>query len=339
MPETKPKTAENVICHVGLFLDASYSMFGRRAELIQVVDNQVAHLAERSKELGIETRITIISYSDLHEIYCLIFDMDVLRLPSIENLYHVTGMTALVPATIKGITELKETAQRYGKHYFVIYNFSDGGGNIQNHRAPELKQLITSLPPNWTVAALTPNEECSDQAAELGFPRENIAEWSTTDPHGVTQVGQVIRDSSNTFMTNASRGITTPRLFSTGATNVNAATVKVLVPLDPAKYELLPVGFQREIREFVEANGRTYVPGTCYYQLNKSEEISKVKKLLVQEVATGKIFGPDGVRELIGLGNETRRVKPTFNPDYVIFPQSSSMNRHLMPNTNLLRML
>lgn len=332
-------TADNFICHVEFLLDGSYSMLNRRDELVQVVDAQTAYLAERSKELGIETRVTVYSYSDMHEIYCLIFDMDVLRLPSIATLYRVTGMTALVPATIQGIIELRETAQRYGKHGFLIYNFSDGGGNIQNHRAGELNKLITSLPPNWTVAALTPNRDCSDAAAAMGFPRENIAEWSVTDPHGVAQVGQTIQDASNLYLTNLSKGVYTASVFSTGATNVNAQTVKQLTPLDPSKYELLPVDFEREIREFVEANGRNYMPGTCYYQLNKSEKIHSTKKLLVQEVKTGKVFGPDGVRDLIGLGNETQRVRPTFNSEYVIFPQSTSMNRHLMPNTNLLRML
>lgn len=334
---TKIRPAENYICHVVLILDASGSMAGHADELIQVVDTQIKYLARRSQELGQEVRVTVYVFHDT--VTCVIYDMDVLRLPSVKELYELGGMTALIDATLMAIGDLSETPQRHGKHGFLVYAFSDGRNNIHDGRAPELARTLAGLPENWTVAALVPGQMEARQAEHYGFQAHNVAMWSTTDPQGVTVVGEVIKQATDTYMTNLSQGTYTRSLFSTAPDALNKQTVKAanLQVIEPTKYELLPVGHVEEIQAFVERSGRTYVPGSCYYQLNKSEMIGGRKKILVREVSTGKILTGD-VRGLIGLGTESRRVRPGFNPEYEIFPQSTSTNRHLVPGTVLLVM-
>ena len=65
---------ENYINHIVLVLDASSSMEGHARELIKVADNQIAYLAQRSKDLDQETRITVYSFSDNNKIKCLVVD-------------------------------------------------------------------------------------------------------------------------------------------------------------------------------------------------------------------------------------------------------------------------
>ena len=60
MPTT---TIDNIINHIVLVLDASTSMTHLSDELIKVADNQISYLAQRSKELDQETRITVYSFA------------------------------------------------------------------------------------------------------------------------------------------------------------------------------------------------------------------------------------------------------------------------------------
>src|ERR1044072_7998368 len=108
--------AQSLINHVVMVLDASWSMKKRKAALIKAADAQVKHLAKRSQELKQETRLTIYRFGG-KTIECLIFDMDVMRIPSIADIYDVLyETTALISATLKSQEDLRTTSQLYGDH-------------------------------------------------------------------------------------------------------------------------------------------------------------------------------------------------------------------------------
>jgi outer membrane lipoprotein-sorting protein len=74
-------TISNIINHIVLVLDASSSMGPFANELVKVADKQIAYLAQRSKELDQETRITVYTFAtkDYYgspDIRCLIYDKD-----------------------------------------------------------------------------------------------------------------------------------------------------------------------------------------------------------------------------------------------------------------------
>lgn len=89
---------QNYINHVALVLDASSSMSRLSGKVIEVADQQIAYLARRSRELDQETRVTV--YVFANKVECVIYDKDVLRMPSLKQLYRVGGMTALLAATL-----------------------------------------------------------------------------------------------------------------------------------------------------------------------------------------------------------------------------------------------
>ena len=101
MPQKK---TQNIINHIGLVLDASSSMDRYTRKLIEVADNQIKYLATRSQEMNQETRISVWTFADHHNIQCVVWDMDVLRLPSIAEFYKPYGNTALVDAMLKSLS-------------------------------------------------------------------------------------------------------------------------------------------------------------------------------------------------------------------------------------------
>ncbi|PHQ51951.1 hypothetical protein BLA24_10920 [Streptomyces cinnamoneus] len=342
---------QNYINHVALVLDASSSMSHLSRKVIEVADQQIAYLARRSKELDQETRVTVYVFAD--KVECVIYDKDVLRMPSLKQLYRVGGMTALLAATLKSQRELAQTAQLYGDHSFLTFVLTDGQENASHH-CPDVStknprelvqavaQLIATQEDNWTLAVLVPDQMGKREAMQCGFPKDNIAIWDATSTQGLEDAGHVIQQATENFMVGRAQGIRGSRaVFSTGAEAVNKDTIEAagLTPVNPSEYQLIPVAREAAIREWVIECGHTYRTGCAFYQLSKSEKIQARKQIAVLEKKTDRVYTGPQARALLGLPDAEARVKPDHNDDFTIFVQSTSVNRKLVPHTRLLLMI
>lgn len=103
-----------------------------------------------------------------------------------------------------------------------------------------------------------------------------------------------------------------------------------------------------EIRDFVNGRlnknarlrrvlGPVYQVRRAYYQLTKPEKVQAAKDILIRDKSTGAIYGGHQARALIGMptGCEVR-VRPGDHGNYDIFVLSTSHNRKLVANTDLL---
>ncbi|MFB7241366.1 hypothetical protein CW362_15235 [Streptomyces populi] len=342
---------QNYINHVALVLDASSSMSHLSGKVVEVADQQIAYLARRSRELDQETRVTVYVFAD--KVECVIYDKDVLRMPSLKQLYRVGGMTALLAAALKSQHELAQTAQLYGDHSFLTFVLTDGQENA-SHRCPDAPSrdprelvkavagMIATQEDNWTLAVLVPDQMGKREAMQCGFPKDNIAVWDATSTQGLEEAGQVIREATEKFMVGRAQGIRGSRaVFSMGAEAVNKDTIEAagLAAVDPSGYRLVPVTRDAAIRDWVVECGHTYRTGGAFYQLSKSEKIQARKQIAVLEKKTDRVYSGPEARALLGLPDVEVRVKPDHNDDFTIFVQSTSVNRKLVPNTRLLLML
>lgn len=329
----------NIINHIVLVLDASSSMASVSSQLVKVADNQIEYLANRSKELDQETRITVYTFSTTRfnqpKIDCLIYDKDVLRVPSIAGLYRADGATPLIDASIQALDDLALTPEKYGQHSFLVYVLTDGEENVSRATASMLTDKINNLPDNWTLATFVPNQMGVFEAKRFGFPKDNIAVWDATSTAGVNEVGERIRQTTETFMQNRSKGIRGSRnLFTLGTPSV-AQVASKLNGLQFGQYRLLNVFETSRIDEFVESTlQRPYRLGEAYYQLMKPETIQPQKQIAI--LAHGTVYTGREARDLLGLPDYHIRVQPNNFPDYEIFVQSTSVNRKLLAGTKLL---
>lgn len=333
----------NIINHIVFVVDRSYSMKNRAADTIRVFDSQIKNLAEDSKRFKQETRVTVILFGSLIE--CVIYDMDVLRLPSLADLYEIESNTKLRDATILAINDLKMTPTKYGDHSFLIYVLTDGQENESRASVYELKSLIDSLDDNWTFAAFVPNRNHIGPMSREGFPVDNIAVWSTTSSTGIQDVGDNIRKTTQSYMQNRSVGIRGSKSLFVGIDASRISTAKVvnnLTKLSPNDYEVLHVtrrDDKEEIRTFIEArlsvdyNRRD---GRAYYQLTKPEIIQATKKICVRDKTTRDVYTGVYARQLLGLPAERAKVSLTAFGKYDIFVSSTSVNRHLVAGTDVL---
>ncbi|MFD6323529.1 vWA domain-containing protein [Streptomyces sp. NPDC058442] len=342
---------QNYINHVALVLDASSSMSHLSGKVVEVADQQIAYLARRSRELDQETRVTVYVFAD--QVECVIYDKDVLRMPSLKQMYRVGGMTALLAAALKSQRELAQTAQLYGDHSFLTFVLTDGQENA-SHRCPDaparsqreligaVAEMFQTQEDNWTLAVLVPDQMGKREAMQCGFPKDNIAIWDATSTQGLEEAGHVIQQATEKFMVGRTQGIRGSRaVFSTGADAVNKDTIKAagLTPVDPSKYQLIPVARDAGIKEWVLECGHAYRTGGAFYQLSKSEKVQAQKRIAVLEKKTDRVYTGPEARALLGLPDVEVRVKPDHNDDFTIFVQSTSVNRKLVAHTRLLLML
>lgn len=323
-----------VINHIGLVLDASSSMERLTSQTVQIADLQTQHLAQRSKELDQETRITVYKFND--QVECLFYDKDVLRLPSMKGQFRPSGMTALLDATLQCIHDLEATATLYGDHAFLIYVLTDGEENRSKPNAAALlRDKLQRLPDNWTIAVLVPNQHGVFEAKRFGFPANNIAVWDTS-AKGIAEVGEKIRAATDNYMTLRGKGSFrgTKNLFDVDVTNLTPHVVgKVLDEVQPLS---IPVDQDARIDDTIKAVVGSYTIGTGYYQLTKSEDVQPQKSIILRDKRTQKFYTGPSVRSMLGLPDASVRIAPVNHPQYDIFVQSTSVNRKLLSGSTVL---
>jgi hypothetical protein len=328
---------QGYINHVGLVLDASSSMSHLRKSTIEVADLQIKDLAQRSQQMDQETRATVYTFNE--RVDCVYYDKDVLRLPTIAEYYKPHGNTALIDATLKAISDLRATATLYGDHAFLIYVLTDGQENSSKKLAKTLQNELQTLPDNWTLAVFVPNQAGVFEAKKLGFAPGNIMVWDTTTEHGMQEVGRVISNTTQSYMTARSQGIRgTKGLFNIDTSHLtdhNIQSTLIPVPLD--RYRVRTVPFVMQIATFVEEHMHIpYKKGNSFYQLSKPETVQASKQVMVRDNKTQVVYSGTQARQLLNLPGYDVRVDTADHPCYDIFIQSTSVNRKLVPGTEVI---
>lgn len=325
---------QNLTNHI--VLDASSSMQGVAKDLIKVVDGQVKILARKSQERDQETRVSIYTFSYAHQIECVVWDKDVLRLPSIQDLYRPYGNTALIDASLLALTDAALIPVKYGNHSHLVYVLTDGAENASRAKPYDLQGMIEKLDDTWTVAAFVPNILAKNEAKEAGFPGGNVAVWDATNAEGVEEAGEAITKVTDQYMTmRAAGGSGTKTLFSMDAATLNYKTVSTLKEL--TGFRLEHVKQPSVIKPFIESLKLPFIQGNYFFQLIKPEKVSDAKQILIRHKISGKIYGGPEARRLVGLPDTGEvRIKPQPNGEYDVFVQSSSLNRNLIAGHDLL---
>jgi len=350
----------NKIHHITYLLDRSTSMTPHRYDLVKVVDDLIRTLAEDSKNHpGEETRVSVFMFSSPHSqrFQCLLYDMDVLHVPSISGLYVIDGGTALCDAVVQVLEDLALIPEKYGEHFHLVYLVSDGE-ELHSTAQGRLKlpEMIRQLPANVTLGAFTPSITGKHFLMRYGFAQGNISVWDPTQAGAALEAGIAMASATTSYMSTTRSGMakSVSNLFTANAPS--AATVtKGLVPLTPGSYYFETVTAEDlaritngRIDQFMELKtGKPYSPGLAYYEFTKRERVQGYKKVLVavhdKPTNTERVYGGENARSMLGLptdGISEVRVSPgEWNrKGYRVFILSTSNNRKLVPGTRVLVM-
>jgi hypothetical protein len=329
--------------------------------LPKVMDAQIAGLAEDSKNHpGEETRVSVFGFSspggspDRPDYECMLYDMDVLHVPSISGMYRICHGTALCDAIIRTVEYMRKIPEDFGEHFHLLYVLTDGEELHSSQQGKwGLPGVLASLPQNVTIAAFTPDLNGKHALVRYGFSSGNIEIWDPSKQNAPEEVGVVMAAATTSYMSNTRSGsqTRTTSLFEAHAPKV-ADLKRNLTPLTKGSYDFFPVTSadlakidNGRLDEFMELKtGRPYVPnGRTYYQFDKRETVQQEKKIIVviYDKATNEEVAYSGpqVRQMLKLPETgTVRVRPGKweRLGYKVFILSTSNNRKLTPGSRVL---
>ncbi|KAI6170179.1 VWFA domain-containing protein [Aphelenchoides besseyi] len=102
-------------------------------------------------------------------------------------------------------------------------------------------------------------------------------------------------------------------------------------PVD--RFQVLDVGLDTPIRQFVQDQGIQFVSGRGFYEFTKKETIQLYKEIVIMDKQSGDLFEGQYARTLLNLpADQTVKVEPE-QLDYIVFVQSTSYNRQLLAGT------
>lgn len=347
----------NVINHISFLLDATTSMEHLQDQVVKITDTQIRQTADQSRFHDQETRVTVYTFNYdgmAANVPCLIYDKDVLRMPSIAGLYKPHGWTPLCEAIAKVVSDMELIPELYGDHSHLLYVVTDG---FENHSKPQFVRDMPNLlrrldeKRNWTVAVFTPDIISKNHLiTKLGFHRDNIMIWDPSKEN-MDEVAVAMAATTDAYMgMRASGQSATSNLFSMAAPKLSDVQ-KTMAPMTPGAYyfqdvtqeKLAALDANRIDKFFEMETGSAYSPGRVYYQMIRRERIQAHKKIAIAD-KLGNVYAGDEARTLLGLppyaimGGEEVRRSPGRWRDYSVFIQSGSMNRKLYPGTRMLVM-
>lgn len=254
------------------------------------------------------------------------------------------GMTALYDAIGDMITQFEAVPDYNNPNVsFLLLATTDGDEN-QSHKwsAASLARKIKELQQTerWTFVLRVPEgQKKHHKIMALGIPEGNIQEWNTTSA-GMETSTVVTTQAMDSYVTQRAAGKRGSSSFyvDAGKVNVSALTdisseVKLFV------HGQVPQDFDgMMISEFILKRRTKYLKGAAFYQLVKTENrVGPEKLILVQDRATGKVYGGADARKMLGLPNgQNARVTPTDLAGYNIFIQSTSWNRKVPKDSGVL---
>lgn len=224
---------------------------------------------------------------------------------------------------------------------FLIMAVTDGQENAsRKYSAQSIARKIQELQATdrWTFVFRVPRGY-SRSLINMGIPAGNILEWDQTE-QGVQVATRATEQAFTNYYSERSRGATmTKSFYTTDLSKVSKATVKSKLVDISKDVKFFDVTQTAQIKPFIEKQtGKSYVAGTAFYQLMKKEdEVQDYKQIALRDKKSGGVYSGVEARNILGLPhNGTVKVAPGNHGAYDIFIESTSVNRKLIPGTQVM---
>jgi hypothetical protein len=310
---------------------------------------QVATLQQAAIDTGIRTTMTTVACG-MHRGYETrnfvlgrfepIADIRPLTAAEYDTSGHSTPLFDAVGDAIEALEGSADLTDENAA--FLVEVITDGGNNSTirwdaRTLAKKINQL--QMTDRWTFVFRVPRGGARHLAG-LGIPAGNILEWDTTE-RGMAASAETHKAAMTAYMTDRAAGKKSTTKFYANLAEVTQADVEAALTDISAEVRLWPVGRDAGslIRPFVEArlpSGEKMLKGAAHYQLVKAEKVQYHKGIVIRDKTSKAIYGGAAARQMLGLPDADVRLAPDNLGNFDVFVQSTSVNRKLDANTELL---
>lgn len=331
--------------YVGIVRDHSGSMGTLVTSAMVDYNAQITEIRKGSDQYGIDTIVSVVECGRGRtrgkEFQRDVVNSSVGRLQPLTH-YAATGGTTPLWDSVADLLDILESApdKDSPEVSFLLLIITDGQENDSVTRAYDLGLRIKQLQAkgNWTFTFRVPRGSEDVIWRQLSVPRENVMGWEQTQK-GFTQATAATVTATQNYYRNVSKGIRGSSSFYADVAGISKTQLKK--EADDITKEVKLFNIRKdgvEIRPFVEKEtGSSYRPGAAFYELMKTEKVQPQKQIVLRDKTSGKFYGGEGVREMLGLPQYGDvRLKPGKQGNYDVFVQSTSVNRKLVAGTELV---
>ena len=330
----------------GFARDHSGSMSHIARHAARDYNENITSIKEEAGKFGIDTIVSVVElgYGDTDRVRTVVKNSSVSALQVInESGYSARGRgTPLFDAVGELVEQLQAVPDAEDPDVsFVVFTTTDGGENAsRNYDGPKIAKLIKKLQmtDRWTFVFRVP-QGYKEQLTRYGIPEGNIQEWEQSE-RGMLQSTESTKSAFRGFYAAKAAGVNATDKFYTDLSNVTLKEVKQNLVDISGQVDVYIVDAKNDgvqIRDFVEAQGFTYVKGCAFYELSKTETVQDYKQIAIRDKKSGAVYSGYSARDLLGLPHTGEaKVAPGMHGQYEIFVQSTSFNRKLVKGTNLM---
>lgn len=329
--------------YVGISRDHSGSMSTLANAAMKDYNLNVDSIKSAATESSIDTVVSVIkcaagSYPAKNE-----FEVINSSVASLQHLrsYRTPGTSTPLFDSVGELIEQLQSVPDAAKEdvSFLVMVITDGEENAsRRYTAASISRKIRELQSTdrWTFTFRVPKGYAA-KLAQLGIPRENILEWELSE-RGFETATQVTQQAVRQYYGARARGRRSMSNFYADMSHIKASDLKKELDNITQDVQFFNVVNTEEIRSFVETKiGGPMILGTAFYQLSKPERVQGYKKIAIRNRKSGAVYEGDNARQLLGIpSNGEIKLYPSSHPDFDVFIQSTSTNRKLMPNTQVL---
>lgn len=318
--------------YVALVLDRSGSMCSIASPTVDFMNKMLTSFHENDLKYKQDTYVSLFTFAN--RVDNVFLNQPASRVGKLDR-YNPTGMTALFDGVDEAINSLRKYDN--GQNALLVYVITDGAENASRTTPQQLNQVMRDLQltDRWTFVFHVPRGN-TGTITRFGVPTDNVREWDQSIA-GVQEVQAVTTTGLNNYYSARSTGSRSMRKFFADCSNVNTKDLKKLNDLS-SQFEPHTVPKECEIKTFAESvTGKSYTPGTVYYQLSKPEKVAANKDFLIMEKGKRTVYGGNDARDLLNLPHNTDiRLVPGNLSNYDLFVSSLSYNRILVRGTKIL---
>lgn len=326
-------------------LDSSGSMESCRDGAIKAFNAEVEAVKNAAATAGLRVpRVTLWTFGVNSGVRCDYYRIPADKVkPLSRDTYVPDGGTPMFDCIGDAIDKhLADREVKGAQNLAVVLRIITDGQDTgqKRHTATQVVQMFDATSSNWTHVFMVPKGGYKAQlTSKFKVPAGNILEWDAT-ARGIEVASMATQNAVSQYMGLRSSGTKSVNNFyvQPDLSKLTAADLAKLTDLSK-HFKVYTVDQEAEIKPFIEGKtGKTYVIGSAYYQLSKSEKkVHKHKNILLRDKFTKKIFGGVEARKLIGLpiGVEAK-VEPGNHANFDIFIESTSVNRKLVRGSLLL---
>lgn len=328
--------------YVGISRDHSGSMQSLSHSAMKDYNENIEVIKEAAKENKIDTFVSVVKCGI--GIGLVAREQENVLIESVSPIttYKTEGGTPLFDSIGELITILSRTPDAEDANVsFLIMAITDGQENQSKFwNAQSLGKEIKRLQATdkWTFTFRVPSGYAK-ALVSMGIPSGNVVEWEQTEEGMRGATVQTVR-AVKSYYVNVSHGVAASSSFYSDLSGVKTKDIKAVMTNISKEVVIWPVKTGGlEIKEFVEKKlRRGMAVGAAFYQLTKPErKVQEYKMLIIRDKRNGSVYAGKSARDLLSLPDVgTIRLAPGDHGNYDIYIQSTSTNRKLIANTNVL---